>query len=124
MSTFGQKNLAEPLYAGAMWLLDRERPFDAVHFFRAMLLDTPADERAWLGLGACHEHLGQRDVARDVYLTGTIAASRRAKCMIALSRLFRRDGDVDTMNQLLDEASPFAFTEGVTSVLDAERELR
>jgi Flp pilus assembly protein TadD len=113
--------LPDALYTGALWMLERERPLDAAHFFRAMLLQTPTDERAWLGLGNCHEQIGQDEEAKELYVTGTVAATRRVKCMIALSRLFRRNNDEDAADRILEEAADLAPLEDLEELVLFER---
>lgn len=87
----------EALYATAKWLLDQNRVIDALHVFRAMLVAAPVDERAWLGLGACHEALDQASIAADVYACGATACGG-VRCHVARVRVLRllgREGDAD-----------------------------
>ncbi|MEN9579736.1 MAG: hypothetical protein RJA70_2745 [Pseudomonadota bacterium] len=77
------------LYSRAHSLLTQERFEDAAAFFRLMLILSPESERAWLGLGLCHEKRGQLAVARDLFLLGN-AAKPSARCLVAAARLFRQ----------------------------------
>jgi uncharacterized protein HemY len=116
-----ESSVPDALYAGGMWMLERDRALDAAHFFRAMLLAAPTDQRGWLGLATCHELLGQDEEAQDIYLAGTLAAEERGRCMVALSRLARRRGDPDKAERILDEAAELALEEGVEELITLER---
>ena len=113
--------LPDALYAGGIWMLERDRPFDAAHFFRAMLIDSPTNERAWLGLGTCHERLDQDEEARDIYLAAYVAASRKVRCGIALSRVYRRGGQAETAASTLESLDDFAEAEEMEELLHIER---
>lgn len=93
----------ETLYATAIWLLDGARVLPAADLFRTMVLAAPADERAWLGLGACHEALGQGDFAIALYEHGS-AAAPGARCHVARARLLRAAGHLDAADAALDAA--------------------
>jgi len=79
----------EALYATGHWLLSADRVADGACVFRAMALLAPTDERAWLGLGACHEALDQPDVALEMYGTGAMLGRPAVRCDIARVRLLR-----------------------------------
>lgn len=101
-------NLAAPseletLYAAALWLLREERPADAMHLFRLMLLCAPSDERGWLGLGTSHERLDQEDLALKIYAVAQ-DASPAPRCTLARARLLRRLGRDDDAEVAFDEA--------------------
>ena len=113
--------LPEALYAGGVWMLERDRPLDAAHFFRAMLLDQPEDERAWLGLGACHENIAQDDEAFEIYLSGFVAARRKVRCGIAMSRVLRRRGEGDRAERALDMLDDLASSEDLEPLLAEEK---
>jgi Flp pilus assembly protein TadD len=100
--------LPDALYTGALWMLERERVLDAAHFFRALLIQSPTDERGWLGLGTCHEQLGQADEAKSLYVSGSIAAASGVKCMVALARLHRHDDQGELADSILEEAAAAA----------------
>lgn len=97
----------ETLYAAALWLLREERPSDAMHLFRLMLLCAPRDERGWLGLGTTHEHLGQESVALQIFATAKGAADA-PRCAIARARLLRKLGRDDEADAAFDEAEATA----------------
>jgi hypothetical protein len=82
----------EALYATAHWLLSEERPADASCVLRAMALVAPTDERSWLALGACHEALGQPEVALQMYGTGRVLARPSVRCDLARARVLRMEG--------------------------------
>lgn len=93
----------EALYATAKWLLDQGRILDAVHVFRAMLVAAPVDERAWLGLGACHEALGQPAIAVDLYAYGATTCGG-VRCHVARARALRVIGRESDAELALDAA--------------------
>jgi hypothetical protein len=98
---------ARALYATAHWLHSEERVGDAACVFRAMVSVAPEDERGWLGLGTCHEALGQPKVALAIYESGGVVADG-ARCEIARSRLLRCMGRVDEAEEALAHASELA----------------
>jgi tetratricopeptide (TPR) repeat protein len=77
---------ADAIYSAGHWLLTEERPTDALDIFRTMLLVAPADERSWLGLGACHEALGELERALDLYRLAEHAAGPHARIELARAR--------------------------------------
>jgi len=79
----------EALYAAGYWLLERERVAEAAKVFRVMLHAEPRDERAWLGLGECHERAGQPLVALELYGAGGVVAESRVRCLLARARVLR-----------------------------------
>ena len=66
----------EALYATGHWLLSNARHKEAAEVFRVMALSKPDDERAWLALGACHEAIGQKRLAIELYAIASEAAAR------------------------------------------------
>jgi len=83
----GAAKVQDALYTIAHWLIRCARYRDAASVFRLMGLAEPTDERAWLGLGACHEALGQSDLALEMYGTGRAMAPSGARVEIARARL-------------------------------------
>src|SRR5580692_7789996 len=100
----------EALYATGHWLLTHDRPADAACVFRAMALLAPEDERSWLALGACHEALGQTDLALQMYGTGRVLAHRSARCDIARARVLRAAGRADDADGAIESAAEVAET--------------
>jgi hypothetical protein len=78
------------LYAVGHWLLDEQRPLDAIHVFRTMMITAPQDERSWLGLGTSHERVGQLDIAIELYQLGETTVTISFRCSLARARLLRR----------------------------------
>ena len=115
------KRAVETLYATAHWLLSEERPRDAACVLRAMVLTAPRDERGWLGLGACHEALGQPEIALEMYGTGRVFAQPSVRCEIARARIFRAMGRDDAADDALDTASELPGDEETEVLLQAER---
>jgi tetratricopeptide (TPR) repeat protein len=79
----------EAIYAAGHWLLEQEQPANAAKVFRVMLHVAPRDERAWLGLGECHERIGQHRIALELYGAGSVVAGPSARCQIARGRALR-----------------------------------
>jgi tetratricopeptide (TPR) repeat protein len=102
-----RRQAIEALYATAHWLLSRERTHDASDVFRAMAFFAPADERAWLGLGSCHELMGQPNLALEIYGVGS-ALARSARCEVARSRTLRSTGREDAASEALERAESMA----------------
>jgi hypothetical protein len=102
-----EKEMDALYYVGHKLLADG-RPVDAAVVFRAMLMTSAGDERAWVGLGACHEALDQLDLAREMYGTGRVLAKPAGRCEIGLLRLARSAGDGDLVASCLDRASDIA----------------
>jgi Flp pilus assembly protein TadD len=117
----------EALYTTAHWLLSEGRAADAACVLRAMALVAPTDERSWLALGACHEALGQPDVALQMYGTGRVLARPSVRCDLARARILRADGRDDEADVALAWASEEAEAkddEGLVKLVSAERRLR
>ncbi len=83
----------EALYAAAHWLLNQARPSDAAQVFRAMTQLRPEDERAWLGLGLCHEEKGQLRIAAELYRLAQAAGAGGPRTAIARGRVLRELGE-------------------------------
>jgi tetratricopeptide (TPR) repeat protein len=80
----------EALYALAHRKLGDEHYQDAAVLLRLMLHLAPADERAWLALGLCHENMGQLRLASELYAAGVLAASPAGRCALACARVLDR----------------------------------
>lgn len=106
-----RKRATEALYATAHLLVEQEKPAHASGVFRAMALLAPTDERAWLGLGTCHEALGQAHVALEMYGTGRMLARAPVRLEVARSRLLRRLGRDHEADDALERAESLAASE-------------
>lgn len=82
----------EALYATGHWLLGLARYADAAVVFRVMTVAAPNDERSWLALGACHEAVGQTDIAAALYEIGSSVAAPTVRCAVAHARALRTLG--------------------------------
>ncbi len=118
----------EAIYATAHWLLLRERFADAAKVFRVMLRVAPRDERAWLGLGECHERIDQLRVAAELYGAGAVIAavdgSVSVRCLLARARVMSRLGrthDVDSMLDAAERAAAEQQSEALAALVDRER---
>jgi tetratricopeptide (TPR) repeat protein len=97
-------NAAEALYAAGHRLLSSDRFADAACVYRAMLTFAPQDERGWLALGACHEGLGQSELALQLYAAGRALSRGGGRCDLARSRLFRAMGHFEQAEDAIHRA--------------------
>lgn len=98
----------EAIYAAGCWLLSRDRPADAAKVFRVMLHAAPQDERPWLGLGECHERIGQHRIALELYGTGSTLAAASVRCHIARARSLRlldRDDEAEAAMEMAEQVA-------------------
>lgn len=114
----------ESLYAAGHWLLLQERFDDAACIFRTMLQAAPADERAWLALGACHENIDQRRIAAELYRLAEVTAAPALRCRIALARALRHEGHHDEADEAYDQAIEAAEEHGDDDLADLARRER
>lgn len=91
-TTFDRTRAASGLYAVGHALLVRDDFRSAATVFRAMAAAVPDDERAWLGLGACHEGIDQPAIAVEMYRTGEALAPSPVRCTLARARVQRTMG--------------------------------
>src|SRR5580658_4201410 len=116
----------EAIYAAGHWLLSRERVADAAEVFRVMLKAAPRDERAWLGLGECHERISQPLIALELYGAGTVVAvtagARSVRCFLARARILSKVGrDADGALDAADVAADQAGDEELMALARRER---
>lgn len=93
----------ESLYATGKWFLDDGCTDKAMDVFRVLLIIASTDERGWLGIGACHDALGQASTALDLYTLGAEAA-KSARCHVARARALRALSRDDEADAALEEA--------------------
>jgi Flp pilus assembly protein TadD len=108
----------EALYATAHWLFAQDRTADAACVFRAMALLAPQDERAWLGLGACHESLRQPKLAMEMYGTGRVLARPGVRCDLARARVLRANDRTEEAEAALEHAAQVAEEQGDEALLE------
>lgn len=115
MGPLERSQAVEALYATGHWLLGVARYADAAEVFRAMTTFAPTDERSWLALGACHEAIGQSDIAVGLYQIGRSVAAPTVRCAVAHARALRilgREGEAeDIANAAADLADDLADPE-------------
>ncbi|HMI88322.1 MAG TPA: hypothetical protein VK550_29770 [Polyangiaceae bacterium] len=99
-----QSNAVEALNATGHRLLSRDRFADAACVYRAMLSFAPQDERGWLALGACHEGLGQRELAIQLYAAGRALSRGGGRCDLARARLLRALGHLEQAEEAVCRA--------------------
>jgi thioredoxin-like negative regulator of GroEL len=114
-STVRARPAIEALYATAYWLHEMGRYGDAACVFRSMMTAEPEDERGWLGLGTCHEALGQAHIALEVYAAAASVLDAPARCQLARARLLRSTGDAQGAAEALASAEA-----GARDTSDAE----
>ena len=108
------------LYAAGHHMLERDRVDDAAVLFRTMLLADAEDERGWLALGACHERLEQAAMAEELYSAGAQIARTRVRCLLAVSRLFRKLDD-ERAEEAFEAATDLAATDDEEELVELER---
>jgi hypothetical protein len=94
----------ESLYATGKWFFDTGCITKALDVFRMLVLLAATDERGWLGVGACHDALGQPGIALDLYALGEQAA-KSVRCSVARARALRlleRDAEADSALDVAD----------------------
>jgi tetratricopeptide (TPR) repeat protein len=116
----------EAIYAAGHWLLSRERVADAAEVFRVMLKAAPRDERAWLGLGECHERISQLLIALELYGAGTVVAANAGapsvRCFLARARILSKVGrDAEAALDAADAAAEQAGDDELLALARRER---
>ena len=94
----------EGLYAVAHTFFDMDRIQEATKAFRVMVRFAPTDERSWLGLGQCHDRLGQGDIACELYGAGSVVCSPSPRLLLALARSKRELGDASAADDHFEQA--------------------
>lgn len=102
------QSAADAFYAFGYEMAAQERWSDASDVFRAMLLVCPSDERSWLGLGRCHDELGQSAVAVEIYSLCIVAIPSAVRARVALARQLRNTNRDAHAEQVLDVAGEIA----------------
>ncbi len=98
----------ESLYATGHALLEQQRYADAAAVFRIMLRLVPNDERSWLALGECHERVGHRELALELYSAGCIAVPSAARCSLARFRMLHDDDKTDEADLAFEQSLEIA----------------
>ena len=117
-------NVADTLYSTGFWLLEQERPHDAVHVFRTMLALAPSDERGWLALGESHERMNEVDKSTRLYRLGVAACGGSARLLVAFARAARKLGRDEQSLESYDQAFEIALErddEQLVRIIEAER---
>jgi Flp pilus assembly protein TadD len=115
---------ADGLYACGHALLSEERFHEAASVFRALAAALPEDERGWLGLGACHEGVGQPEIAAQMYETGAAIVPGSTRVQLALSRALRglgKDTEADTALDRAEAAADASDDTTMAALVTAER---
>ncbi len=112
-----RQSAVDAMYATAHWLLGRGRAADAAKVFRTLIQAAPRDERGWLGLGECHERIGQRRVAAELYGAGSFVAGAEGaapsvRCLLARARVLVALGREEGAAQAIQTAARAAEAQG------------
>jgi tetratricopeptide (TPR) repeat protein len=122
-----ERHAVEILYATGFRLHAQERYRDAAQVFQVMLQAAPTDERGWLALADCHEKLGQRYIALELFSAGTVAATPAPRCMLSRFRLlydFDRSEEADDAYEAALQLAAAADDEELTKLVQNERRVR
>ncbi len=111
----------ESLYATGHWLLEQARFDDAASIFRVMTFAAPDDDRSWLGLGTCHEKIGQVHVAAKLYETGVTLAREPVRCLVAQAQALRALGLDEASEEALARAAELAESDDLAALVRAAR---
>ena len=122
-----QQQAVEILYTTGFALHAQERYRDAAQVFQIMLQAAPTDERGWMALADCHEKLGQRYIALELFSAGTIAAEPAPRCMLSRFRILYDLNRSQEADEAYDAALELAATtddEDLTKLIQNERRVR
>lgn len=115
MSSVDHALAINAVYAAGHWLLQNDRPRDAVDVFRTILLAAPSDERGWLGLAEAHDALGEQTKALELLRLASDATGPRARITLGLARCLRHAGE--DASGLYDLAIDLASNEDADELL-------
>ena len=122
-----QQQAVEILYTTGFELHAQERYRDAAQVFQIMLQAAPTDERGWMALADCHEKLGQRYIALELFSAGTIAAEPAPRCMLSRFRILydlNRSQEADEAYDTALELAAAADDDDLTKLIQNERRMR
>lgn len=116
------ESLAEQLYAQGYQALEGGDSSLAIRCFALQLLVGPKEERAWVGLGAAHEQLGQQRKAAAVYRRGAARIKDSVWLNIGLGRAARRLGRAQEAERAFDRAEQLCGDPALSAVIAEQRE--
>jgi len=122
-----QQQAVDILYTTGFELHAQERYRDAAQVFQIMLQAAPTDERGWMALADCHEKLGQRYIALELFSAGTIAAEPAPRCMLSRFRILydlNRSQEADEAYDAALELAAAADDDDLTNLIQNERRVR
>src|SRR5260221_6034717 len=122
-----QQQAVDILYTTGFELHAQERYRDAAQVFQIMLQAAPTDERGWMALADCHEKLGQRYIALELFSAGTIAAEPAPRCMLSRFRILydlNRSQEADEAYDAALELAAPADDDELTNLIQNERRVR
>ncbi len=120
--TMCPESLAEQLYAQGYQALEGGDSSLAIRCFALQLLVGPKEERAWVGLGAAHEQLGQQRKAAAVYRRGAARIKDSVWLNIGLGRAARRLGRAQEAERAFDRAEQLCGDPALSAVIAEQRE--
>src|SRR5258708_11491631 len=121
-----QQHAVEILYTTGFQLHAQARYCDADQVFRIMLQAAPTDERGWMALADCHEKLGQRYIALELFSAGTIAAEPAPRCMLSRFRILydlNRSQEADEAYDAALELAAAADEDDLNKLIQYERRM-
>ena len=98
----------DALYSLGHQFIAQDAPHSAAPVFRVMLACAPTDERAWLGLGHCHELLDEEEIALEIFGAGSLAAYPAPRCHLARARILVGQGRHGDAREAHDAARAIA----------------
>ena len=98
----------DALYSLGHQFIAQDAPHSATPVFRVMLACAPTDERAWLGLGHCHELLDQEEIALELFGAGSVAAHPAPRCHLARARILAAQGRMSDAREAHEAAREIA----------------
>lgn len=122
--SLSRERVLDTLYALGHHLIERERPADAVHVFRTMMMAAPEDERSWLGLCCCHERTNELATAARLYAMAVTSVPRSFRCALAAARCCRQRDEQDLAEQYYDVAEERAYSASEYEIATAIAEER
>lgn len=120
--TLCPQGLAERLYAQGYQALEGGDSTLAARCFALQMLVGPTQERAWVGLGAAHEQLGQHQKAAAVYRLGAARIVDSVWLNIGLGRAARRLGQLREAEQAFDCAEQRCSDPALLALIAEQRE--
>ena len=88
----------------ASWLIDSDRPAEAITTLRRALARAPEDAEILMLMGDAHDRDGARDLAGETYARAVEASGRAPAESVFYARFLMRDGRLDSAAAVLGDA--------------------